>query len=97
MSTAFGKNVKSGAKGKIYFCNGKDCDKFVFLQHIGDGVMDGGYTKWNKFEELPDGWTTYNVMESKKRAYLCPDCSAKLNGGIYRVEQECLSTDLFEN
>lgn len=45
------------------------CGGTGFFKTIGEGETDGGYTRWNKFEEAT-GWTTeYEVGD------LCPSCS----------------------
>ena len=38
--------------GKLVTCD--RCGKNVFLKCIGEEETDGGYTKWNKFEDPPD-------------------------------------------
>ena len=49
------------------------CKAEVFSAHIGDGEMDGGFTRWNKFEPKPRGWTR------KEGRDLCPECAAEWN------------------
>ena len=53
--------------GKLVTCD--RCGKNVFLKCIGEGETDGGYTKWNKFEEAPNGWKCYY-----NTGLLCPEC-----------------------
>lgn len=56
-------------KGKLTTCD--RCGKTVFSKTIGDGETDGGYTRWNKFEE-PKGWSfEYKIGD------LCPECTEK--------------------
>ena len=54
--------------GKLITCD--RCGKNVFLKCIGEGETDGGYTKWNKFEENPNGWKYYY-----NTGLLCPECN----------------------
>ena len=58
-------------KGKLTTCD--RCGAQVFAKHIGKGEADGGYTTWDKYEELPEGWEHLTVG----RVYrdLCPACS----------------------
>lgn len=57
--------------GQLRTCD--RCGKTVFLKTVGDGETDGGYTRWNKFEDVK-GWTTESDIGD-----LCPDCSELLN------------------
>lgn len=58
--------------GKILKCD--RCDKEIFLKTTGEGETDGGYTRWNKFEEPPEGWGYCTEVHGD----LCPECRAKL-------------------
>ena len=58
--------------GKILKCD--RCDKEIFLKFIGEGVTDGGFTRWNKFEEAPKGWGYCTEVQGD----LCPECRAEL-------------------
>ena len=58
--------------GKILRCD--RCGKEIFLKATGEGEADGGFTRWNKFEEAPEGWEYYTEVHGD----LCPNCSAKL-------------------
>ena len=42
--------------GQIVTCD--RCGKHIFLKCTGEGERDGGFTRWNKFESLPDGYNT---------------------------------------
>lgn len=53
-------------------CTCDRCGAEVFRKNIGEEVMDGGYTKWNKFEPMPDGWGNQPHM-----GLMCPDCNKK--------------------
>lgn len=54
--------------GQMRICD--RCKKTVFLKTIGEGETDGGYTRWNKFEEA-NGWTVERDIGD-----MCPDCSS---------------------
>lgn len=54
--------------GKLVTCD--RCGKNAFLKCIGEGETDGGYTKWNKFEEAHNGWKYYY-----NTGLLCPECN----------------------
>jgi hypothetical protein len=56
----------SSLNGKLTTCD--RCGEQVFCKYIKDGVTDGGYTRWNKFEEA-EGWG----YEDRKD--LCPKCT----------------------
>lgn len=58
----------SELRGKLVTCD--RCSKNIFLKCIGEGEADGGYTRWNKFEEAPDGWKYYCDIGK-----LCPECN----------------------
>lgn len=60
--------------GRIYTCD--RCGEQVFLRLIGKETLDGGFTSYNQFEKLPDGWT----FES--RWDLCPECSRQYQQAI---------------
>lgn len=54
--------------GKLITCD--RCGKNVFLKRIREGETYGGYTRWIKFEEAPDGWKYYCDI-----GRLCPECN----------------------
>lgn len=54
--------------GRITICD--RCGEQVFSKSIGKGEMDGGYTRWNEFEPLPDGWKKHLDV-----GQLCPKCN----------------------
>ena len=58
----------SKENGELRTCD--RCGKTQFFKTIGDGERDGGYTRWNKFEE-PVGWTMERDIGD-----LCPECSS---------------------
>lgn len=57
--------------GQLRTCD--RCGKTIFLKTTGEGELDGGYTRWNKFEDAI-GWTTERDIGD-----LCPDCTELLN------------------
>ena len=57
-------------KGKLVSCD--RCEAEVFLKCTGEGELDGGFTRWNIFEEFPEGWE-YHCEVGR----LCPDCNKK--------------------
>jgi hypothetical protein len=56
--------------GKLVTC--ERCGATIFLKTVGDGVTDGGFTRWNKFEPFPDGWESVHTLKTWIR--ICPDC-----------------------
>lgn len=55
------------ANGKMITCD--RCGQTVFCKTTGEGERDGGYTRWNTFEEA-EGWTyEYKIGD------LCPQCT----------------------
>jgi len=59
----------SKVNGRLVTCD--RCGVEVFNKHIKDEHTDGGYTSYNVFEQLPEGWKTYLELS----ADLCPTCS----------------------
>lgn len=57
--------------GRLYFCD--RCGETVFCECTGEGETDGGFTRWNKFAPLPEGWGT--CRDSKKINNVCPECN----------------------
>lgn len=57
-------------KGKLKTCD--RCGAQVFLKTTGDGEADGGFTRWNKFEDSP-GWK--RVFLPGPSVDLCPTCN----------------------
>ena len=63
--------------GKLVTCD--RCSASVFLKCTGEDERDGGFTRWNKFEPLPEGWGTVEIpakTDASKRTYIkvCPAC-----------------------
>lgn len=53
------------------------CGAECFLKLVGTDVLDGGYTRTNKFEEKPTGWGFVQNGENTAYVDLCPDCYRK--------------------
>lgn len=70
--------------GRLYICD--RCGKTEFCECTGEGERDGGYTRWNKFEPLPDGWGV--ASDSKKLHNLCPECNKEYKKIINKFESE---------
>ena len=62
----------SRVNGNLRTCD--KCGKQVFLKCVGEGERDGGFTRWNRFEEAK-GW-------SVREGDLCPDCTEHYNAMI---------------
>lgn len=54
--------------GRIYMCD--RCGKGTFCECTGEGERDGGFTRWNKFAPLPEGWKSH-----LDTGLLCPECN----------------------
>ena len=61
------------------------CGTKIFRKCIGEGEADGGWTRWNEFEPLPEGWNFAAIPKECDanwkggNAYnnyiqVCPDC-----------------------
>lgn len=53
--------------GRLVKCD--RCGEEIFCKSTGDGELDGGYTRWNKFEEAP-GWSYEHDIGD-----LCHECT----------------------
>ena len=60
--------------GKLIRCD--RCGKQIFLKKTGEGSTDGGWSRWDTFEELPEGWKCSVHTESITHNWvdLCPEC-----------------------
>lgn len=47
------------------------CGECLFSEYNGTKEFDGGYTRVNEFEPVPDGWQRHDTT-----GYLCPSCEA---------------------
>lgn len=57
--------------GRMIICD--RCGETVFCECTGEGERDGGYTRWNTFEEPPEGWDT--TRDCEKVFNVCPSCN----------------------
>ncbi len=76
------------ADGRLVQCD--RCQNQVFLQRIGRKDLDGGWTCWDEFEPLPEGWDyVTNVGD------LCPACSEewKKRTAAFMEEKRRVSQD----
>lgn len=64
---------KNEVVGKMITCS-RD-GNFVFLKHIRHVPMDGGYSGYEKYEDLPDDW-----LYGSEFGYLCPVCAKAFKG-----------------
>lgn len=72
----------SEVNGRRTICD--RCGAEIFSPHIGDEERDGGFTRWNKFEPKPRGWTKQDFKD------LCPVCSSEWN----KLETEFMNQKL---
>lgn len=61
----------SEVEGKLLVCD--VCGKTVFLKYVGDGERDGGFTRWRKYEDKPEGWGVWYGLGT-----LCPSCNERI-------------------
>lgn len=65
----------SEVEGKLLVCD--VCGKTVFLKYVGDGKGDGGFTRWRKYEDRPEGWGRFATF-----SMLCPSCFKRIRTAI---------------
>ena len=70
-------------EGKLVFC--EVCGQSVFLKCVGEEWADGGYTKWRKYEEMPEGWNNRLLWDPR---LLCPSCAERIGAAIDATIQE---------
>lgn len=58
----------SSINGRLTICD--RCGETIFSKCTGEGDTDGGYTRWNEFEPLPEGWEFHHKIGT-----MCPKCS----------------------
>lgn len=58
----------SRVKGELVSCC--RCPTTIFLKYLGKEALDGGFSSYEKYEELPDEWMYESVF-----GYLCPACA----------------------
>ena len=59
-----------GTKGLQIAC--AKCNTELFLKLIGTNETNGGYTRWDEFEEVPEDWLYETAF-----GYLCPKCATQ--------------------
>lgn len=59
----------SFVNGRKYICD--RCLVEKFCKCTGEGATDGGFTRWNNFEPLPEGWESH-----RETGLLCPECNS---------------------
>lgn len=69
----------SKVNGRLVTCD--RCGNHVFTECVGEGERDGGFTRWNKFEPVPKGWSSRNGKD------LCPECFREWN----KIETEFMN------
>ena len=72
----------SFVNGRYYKCD--RCWEQRFCKCTGDGEADGGFTRWNEFEPLPEGWESH-----VDTGLLCPTCNSmykKLLANFHRKD-----------
>ena len=70
-------------EGKLVFCDA--CGRSVFLKYVGEGVTDGGYTKWRKYEKMPSDWNDHLLWNPR---LLCPSCAERIGAAIDAAIEE---------
>lgn len=68
------QKIQDGKEGNAMRTNGRmmkcdRCGEETFCKCTGEGEMDGGFTRWNKFEEA-EGWSSECGIGD-----LCPECT----------------------
>ena len=59
----------SRVSGDLVTCS--RCGETIFLAKLGSRDLDGGFSRYDVFEELPDDWLFITQLEG----HLCPNCS----------------------
>lgn len=67
----------SEQNGQLSTC--ERCGVQIFRKCIGEGELDGGFTRWNKFEDYPEGWGLVSIpiadeKYSNRHIRVCPAC-----------------------
>ena len=58
---------------KINICD--RCGMLAYSKKTGEGVTDGGYTRWDEYKNFEEGWTKDTVAGVYR--ILCPACHEK--------------------
>lgn len=70
----------SEVKGKLVSCD--RCGKEHFLKLIGTKDLDGGYSRYDEFEDLPEDWLFLSQIGS-----LCPHCAGLFRAFIHKFNK----------
>ena len=62
--------------GRICSCD--RCGDKIFVKAIGEKELDGGFTRYNTFEDMPKGWGYDHRVEMD----LCPKCKQEFDSLI---------------
>lgn len=68
--------------GRLYKCD--RCGAETFCACTGEGETDGGFTRWNTFEPLPEGWESYIDL---RVGLLCPECNAEYTSVVQKFKE----------
>jgi hypothetical protein len=60
------------------------CGTTVFIKRTGTGEADGGFTRWNQFEEAP-GWTRISSYGFEQ---VCPECAKEVGDSVERTVRD---------
>ena len=71
----------SRINGQLVICD--RCKTEIFRKCTGEEERDGGFTRWNTFENLPTGWGNH-------KGDLCPDCYREWN----KIETEFYNKEI---
>lgn len=74
-------------KGMLKTCD--RCGETIFLEVIGGKEMDAGITRWDKFENAPEGWEWRSDTK-----LLCPKCSAGYRSIVKQFMERVKEEDL---
>ena len=75
-------------KGVLVTCDRKGCVAQTFRKYIGKGEADGGYTTWDKFEPIAEGWDW-----NRETGTLCPSCNNEYKDALEAFKKRKLKED----
>lgn len=67
----------SEVKGKLVTCN--RCGNTHFLKFVEETSIDGGYSSYDHYEELPEEW-----LYATQFGHLCENCAKEFRDWITR-------------
>ncbi len=68
--------------GRLITCD--ICGATVFVKCTGTGEADGGFTRWNQFEEAP-GWTRISLYGFEQ---VCPECAKEVGDTVEKTVED---------